>query len=608
MTDPIVAKTFSNGVKLYKINYNDVDISNYLISKYGKIYSIKTKKYLAVHLNNGYEVISLNNKTLSLHRLVALTFIPTTDISLYVDHINNIKTDNRVDNLQWVTQKENIAKVDINTSHPRAIIKNDLEGNFIEKYNSVTEAGEANGVTRYAISKNCLKVNKTCAGFIFEYEDHKKHSHELINITEGKLIEGYNNYLVFPNGTIYNTKNKKHIKPIQNESGYCYITLSKSQEVKKNAYIHTLVAKAFIENSNSENKTQVNHKNKVRNDNRVENLEWITPSDNCKHSGGIHIKQEQSIEYLIEYCNEFNKCPEVNDCYEKYLNYAVGNFFAMLKSLHLDSTESQIYKKLSIYPLIKENFDEYLERQKIRMTYEKGLELCIEYANTNKKTPDYKEIYKGYPIGAWYRQKKKEITDKNDKKYIELSSNLIIKDNLDNLFRKKAIEKQPKEDNPKPKKDDTNMSKSESIKLLIEYCNKYNKCPLSSEKYENYSLGKFLSHLKLNDIESSDSPIYKQLSIYPVIKENLDKYIETKNKKITFDDALQLCIEFVNETNNVPNINTVYKNYPLGKWYSQQKKEIKNKSDKKYICLSTNQLIKVNIDKIFSKRNKTNEI
>lgn len=65
--------------------------------------------------------------------------------------------------------------------------------------------------------------------------------------------------------------------------GYNVVCLSKGKRNKRKlCKVHRLVAKAFIPNPNK--KTEVNHMNGVRDDNRVENLEWVTSSENMVHS------------------------------------------------------------------------------------------------------------------------------------------------------------------------------------------------------------------------------------------------------------------------------------------------------------------------------------
>ena len=65
-------------------------------------------------------------------------------------------------------------------------------------------------------------------------------------------------------------------------SGYVYVSMYKRDGVRKHRPIHRLVALAFIPNKKS--KPQINHKNGVKIDNAVKNLEWVTVSENLKHA------------------------------------------------------------------------------------------------------------------------------------------------------------------------------------------------------------------------------------------------------------------------------------------------------------------------------------
>lgn len=116
-----------------------------------------------------------------------------------------------------------------------------------------------------------------------------------------EFVFGYPNYMVSNNGKIKSLKkeiNRGHYKSIQEERiitnksqscGYLSVTLS-NEKGKKRFLIHRLVAEAFLKKMN-ENQIQVNHKNGIKTDNRTENLEWVTVSDNHKHAFRVLKKQ-----------------------------------------------------------------------------------------------------------------------------------------------------------------------------------------------------------------------------------------------------------------------------------------------------------------------------
>lgn len=80
----------------------------YEVSNLGRVRNIKTGKFIKSHPNKGgYPTVILQGNGVMIHRAVALAFLPNSQNKRCVNHINGIKTDNRVENLEWATDSEN---------------------------------------------------------------------------------------------------------------------------------------------------------------------------------------------------------------------------------------------------------------------------------------------------------------------------------------------------------------------------------------------------------------------------------------------------------------------------------------------------------------------
>lgn len=96
------------------INLTEYNLPNFEVSNLGNIRHVKRKKIRKVRTNRwGYQQIHIHvgfksQKCISVHKIVASTFLDKKQKGFQVNHKNGIKTDNRVDNLEWVTPSNNI--------------------------------------------------------------------------------------------------------------------------------------------------------------------------------------------------------------------------------------------------------------------------------------------------------------------------------------------------------------------------------------------------------------------------------------------------------------------------------------------------------------------
>ena len=96
-------------------------------------------------------------------------------------------------------------------------------------------------------------------------------------------IEGYPNYLIYPEGRVWSNYGKGgFLKHVVSHKGYDRVGLHRDGKKKKFS-VHRLVAQTFI--PNPDNKPEVDHINQDRSDNRLENLRWVTKSENGQNQG-----------------------------------------------------------------------------------------------------------------------------------------------------------------------------------------------------------------------------------------------------------------------------------------------------------------------------------
>ena len=140
----------------------------YAISNKGNVKNLKSGRILGGRYDSmGYKQIKLKGKKYLIHRLVALAFIPNPNNLPQVNHIDEVKTNNNVENLEWVTASENVNYSIYKQSCKINQITKDSE--LVKTWESSMQINRETGYDASSIIKCCRGKRKQAYGYRWEY-------------------------------------------------------------------------------------------------------------------------------------------------------------------------------------------------------------------------------------------------------------------------------------------------------------------------------------------------------------------------------------------------------------------------------------------------------
>ena len=274
-----------------KLNREPVREKCWQVSSYGRCRNLHGSISVGNRLPSGYHQVLIAGRQFYVHRLVTFAFLgpPPSELQWQVNHCDGNPSNNCLKNLEYVTPSENVlhSYADLSRRNAgefssQAVMWRPMGSQSWTTSPSMAQAAAELGISRRSVSTAC-KQNKFVKGFEFQLARRNdspflegEEWRQMYDPVSGAEVLGRK---VSSFGRI-TAQNGRISWGCQQTNGYYCTRLS---SLKRSESVHRLVAFAFMGAPVNSQFIHVNHKDLDKGNNAVENLEYVTPSENALH-------------------------------------------------------------------------------------------------------------------------------------------------------------------------------------------------------------------------------------------------------------------------------------------------------------------------------------
>ena len=303
---------------------------NYEVSGKGRVRIHTTRRKIRIISQSdrdGYNAVTLfyNNipRSFLVHRLVAQAFVHNDfpDLYIQIDHNNDIRHDNRHENLEWVTHAENIRRShqkEGRKSTKKAILRIDSEGN-VKEYDSAKAVRE-DRFSSHVFEALAGRV-ELAHGYSWRYKNPQLNRVPITNLNMDmyKAIRNHSTFMISRDARVYNKSRQMFLTP-RLSGQYLSVVLDGVRYS-----VHTLVADHFSEHPPNQ---IVNHEDGNKHNNGIDNLKPMTYSDNTKHAfaTGLRPSHHSVLQFdkYDRFMEEYASATAAAAVFDKNLSGSIG--------------------------------------------------------------------------------------------------------------------------------------------------------------------------------------------------------------------------------------------------------------------------------------------